>query len=169
MIPSSSREVFDTKGWEDNDGRHIMDIASILEQWELHYLSDPGLLICRTCGFALWGNKTLSHLREDHHLDISGTDFAQVVERLPLYCHNAKEVPHRPANLPAVPHLKILDGYRCTLCAYASVSRRLVTEHVQNCHPERPFRPQRLCYVAATKVQHYYPFQNLRSYFAVAL
>lgn len=169
MFPDALGRQSSDQGWERNGADQDGDVACMLDRWDLNYLPDPGLLICRMCGLALWGYKSLTHLKDIHRHHVLPTDFDKVVQRLPLYRQNAKDVPSRPADLPAVPYLKILDGYRCTLCAYASVSQRLVTEHVQEHHPDRPLRPQRLPYVAEAKVQNYYPFQNMRSYFTITL
>ena len=37
------------------------------------------------------GNRTLGHLREDHHLDCS-TESGHIMERLPLYCQYQEDI-----------------------------------------------------------------------------
>lgn len=135
-------------------------------EWQMEYLPDPGLLICRPCGVALWGDIALTHLKDQHNHIVPEADFARIVDSIPRYCMTNREVPVRPPHLSPVPYIKIEDGFCCTMCGYAG-GMRILKEHIRADHPDRKVKPWLEPYIKPTKMQRYYPFQNMRIYFAV--
>jgi hypothetical protein len=80
-------------------------------------------LICKTCRYALAvsGSQVTSHLWEKHQIcPESRRDITVLIRSIQI--PNPREIPLRPDDSLAHPHLKIYHGYRCRTCSYRTIN-----------------------------------------------
>ena len=91
-------------------------------------------LICKTCRYALAVSRSqvTSHLWEKHQIC---QEFRRAINPLIrcLQIPNPNDIPLRPGQSLAHPHLEVYRGYACHTCKYRTINLDRMTPHVSSC------------------------------------
>ncbi|EMD31059.1 hypothetical protein CERSUDRAFT_100778 [Gelatoporia subvermispora B] len=138
-------------------------IAGHVEGLEYHpYLTQLGFAInikhrflcCIWCNMGFHPSNVYSHLLDSHkpmHTCYDATKFEAICQQLNIV--TLPELKDDVTNLSPLSGLAILDGYKCTICNKASLTREYLEKHVRSSHREWLF-PASLK-VEACKVQRF--------------
>lgn len=100
----------------------------------LAHLPEYGIVICRTCEFAIQPSALSSHLLRHQ---IYRHDRQKLLSSLSkLHLLEPEQVPAPPADLPPFEHLTVSAGYKCNVdnCGYLSISRKRISQHCREQH-----------------------------------
>lgn len=124
---------------------NTIQLASIYKSLEGHgffYAEDIKLLLCLRCQpvrvlyGATWANHLRQHLKGQPDAACTRQKVAQLVSALPSFAQTLQDVPKPEGGQPAIPHLPLKYGWRCTHCNFCTTSDRNRDNHWGAAHPE---------------------------------
>jgi hypothetical protein len=108
----------------------VQEADEILEAQTIYrYNSEWNIAICTRRQHAVAAKTLLRHTNENHH--ISHCDYKPVLDALQTKSlpYSSANFPHPPNGIPAIPSLKVYDGFDCSLCDYLTTSKISIRNH----------------------------------------
>lgn len=141
---------------------HIEELSPLLV-----YLHDYGVVICRSCEFAIQPNAVSSHLLRHQVYRDKRRVLLECLEALNLL--DPEEVPCPSPKSKPFPHLSVAAGYRCTLpgCDHLCISQKRMSQHLREHHGRSRNRDLERCSQQA-HMQTFFKGNKVR-YFEVQL